>query len=231
MLLAHAEPHRVHNAGWLRAALLGANDGVVSVASLVVGVAAGGATHTQILLSGIAGLFAGAMSMAAGEYVSVQSQKDTEHADIERERHELATNPERELVELTGIYVARGLEEPLARVVAQRLTAGGALEAHVRDELGITEALRARPIQAALASGAAFAVGGALPIVVAAVAPPEMIGRIAFVTTLVLLFALGGVAARVGGASVPRGALRVTFWGALAMAITAVVGRLVGTQL
>lgn len=227
----HAEPHLTHRIGWLRAVVLGANDGVVSVASLVVGVAAGGASHTQILLSGVAGLVAGAMSMAAGEYVSVQSQADTERADIERERRELAADPERELAELTRIYVLRGLDEPLAREVATKLTAGDALGAHVRDELGLTEVLRARPIQAAMASAASFAAGGALPVVAAFVSPAASVGRIAAATTLLVLLVLGGVAARAGGASVVRGALRVVFWGALAMALTAFVGRLVGTQL
>jgi VIT1/CCC1 family predicted Fe2+/Mn2+ transporter len=227
----HAEPHLTHRIGWLRAAVLGANDGVVSVASLVVGVAAGGASHTQILLSGVAGLVAGAMSMAAGEYVSVQSQADTEHADIERERRELDANPERELEELARIYVLRGLDEPLARAVAQQLTADNALEAHVRDELGLTEPLRARPIQAAMASAAAFAAGGALPLLVAAMTPAAAVTRISAIVTLSVLVLLGGTAARIGGASVVRGAVRVAFWGALAMALTAFVGRLVGAQL
>jgi VIT1/CCC1 family predicted Fe2+/Mn2+ transporter len=227
----HAEPHLTQRVGWLRAAVLGANDGVVSVASLVVGVAAGGATHTQILLSGVAGLVAGAMSMAAGEYVSVQSQADTELADIERERRELAAEPERELAELTRIYVMRGLDEPLARQVALKLTASDALEAHVRDELGITDSLRARPIQAAVASASAFAAGGVVPILTAVLAPQQQVGRVAAVTTIACLLAFGAIAARVGGAPVVRGALRVTFWGALAMALTALVGSLVGAHL
>jgi VIT1/CCC1 family predicted Fe2+/Mn2+ transporter len=227
----HAEPHLSHRVGWLRAAVLGANDGVVSVASLVVGVAAGGASHTQILLSGVAGLVAGAMSMAAGEYVSVRSQVDTERADIERERRELVAYPERELAELTRIYVMRGLDEPLARQVAIKLTAGDALEAHVRDELGITDSLRARPIQAAFTSATAFAAGGILPVVTAVLAPQSQIGRVAAATTMVCLLALGGLSAKIGGASIARGALRVAFWGALAMALTALVGRLVGAQL
>jgi VIT1/CCC1 family predicted Fe2+/Mn2+ transporter len=231
MRRAHVEAHRAHRIGWLRAAVLGANDGVVSVASLVVGVAAGGAVQTDVLLTGIAGLVAGAMSMAAGEYVSVQSQADTEKADIEREQRELAEEPERELQELTAIYVNRGLDEPLARRVAEKLTAGDALAAHARDELGITETLRARPIQAALASAASFAVGALLPIVAAFLAPASLVGGVAAVTTLVALTVLGGVAAYAGGASVLNGAVRVTFWGALAMGFTAVVGSLVGAAL
>jgi len=227
----HIETHRAHRIGWLRAAVLGANDGVVSVASLVVGVAAGGATQATVLLSGVAGLVAGAMSMAAGEYVSVQSQADTETADIGRERRELADDPEQELAELTAIYVSRGLDESLARRVAEQLTAGDTLAAHSRDELGITETLRARPIQAALASAAAFAGGAVLPIVPALVAPASWVSPVTVATTLVALLALGAMAAYAGGAPVARGAARVTFWGALAMALTAGVGRLFGAVL
>jgi VIT1/CCC1 family predicted Fe2+/Mn2+ transporter len=227
----HIETHRAHRIGWLRAAVLGANDGVVSVASLVVGVAAGGATQATVLLSGVAGLVAGAMSMAAGEYVSVQSQADTETADIGRERRELADDPEQELAELTAIYVSRGLDESLARRVAEQLTAGDTLAAHARDELGITETLRARPIQAALASAAAFAGGAVLPIVPALVAPASWVSPVTVATTLVALTALGAMAAYAGGAPVARGAARVTFWGALAMALTAGVGRLFGAVL
>ena len=231
MRTVHIETHRAHRIGWLRAAVLGANDGVVSVASLVVGVAAGGATQATVLLSGVAGLVAGAMSMAAGEYVSVQSQADTETADIGRERRELADDPEQELAELTAIYVSRGLDESLARRVAEQLTAGDTLAAHARDELGITETLRARPIQAALASAAAFAGGAVLPIVPALVAPASWVSPVTVATTLVALLALGAMAAYAGGAPVARGAARVTFWGALAMALTAGVGRLFGAVL
>ncbi|MBP1606754.1 MAG: nodulin 21 [Acidobacteria bacterium] len=231
MRTVHIETHRAHRIGWLRAAVLGANDGVVSVASLVVGVAAGGATQATVLLSGVAGLVAGAMSMAAGEYVSVQSQADTETADIGRERRELADDPEQELAELTAIYVSRGLDESLARRVAEQLTAGDTLAAHARDELGITETLRARPVQAALASAAAFAGGAVLPIVPALVAPASWVSPVTVATTLVALLALGAMAAYAGGAPVARGAARVTFWGALAMALTAGVGRLFGAVL
>ena len=231
MRTVHIETHRAHRIGWLRAAVLGANDGVVSVASLVVGVAAGGATQATVLLSGVAGLVAGAMSMAAGEYVSVQSQADTETADIGRERRELADDPEQELAELTAIYVSRGLDESLARRVAEQLTAGDTLAAHARDELGITETLRARPVQAALASAAAFAGGAVLPIVPALVAPASWVSPVTVATTLVALLALGAMAAYAGGAPVARGAVRVTFWGALAMALTAGVGRLFGAVL
>lgn len=227
----HAETHRAHRIGWLRAAVLGANDGVVSVSSLVVGVAAGGATQNNILLSGVAGLVAGAMSMAAGEYVSVQSQADTEKADLRREQRELAEDSEQELAELTTIYVNRGLDEPLARRVAEQLTAGGALAAHSRDELGITETLRPRPIQAALASAAAFAAGAVLPILAALLAPASLVSSATFVTTIVALTVLGAMAAFAGGAPVVKGAVRVTFWGALAMALTAGVGSLFGTIL
>ena len=227
----HLETHRAHRIGWLRASVLGANDGVVSVASLVVGVAAGGATPSVILLTGVAGLVAGAMSMAAGEYVSVQSQADTENADLNRERRELAEEPAKELDELTTIYIQRGLDQPLARRVAEKLMAGDALTAHARDELGITEVLRARPIQAALASAAAFAVGAIVPILSALLAPASLVSYITSGATILTLTVLGSVAAYAGGASVLRGAVRVTFWGALAMGVTAVVGKLIGTTL
>jgi vacuolar iron transporter family protein len=227
----HVESHRAYRIGWLRAAVLGANDGVVSVASLVVGVAAGGATQSGILLSGVAGLVAGAMSMAAGEYVSVQSQADTEGADLAKERGELAKEPERELAELTAIYVNRGLDEALAQRVAEQLTAGDALAAHARDELGITDTLRARPIQASLASAAAFCTGAVLPILSALLAPASLVSSVTVVTTLVALTALGAMAAWAGGAPVLRGSIRVTFWGALAMALTAAVGSIFGTAL
>ena len=229
MTLPHAEQHRTGRIGWLRASVLGANDGVVSVASLVVGVAASGAPQSGILVAGVAGLVAGAMSMAAGEYVSVQSQADTERADLGRERRELAEDPEGELAELAAVYRERGLDDDLARRVAEQLTTRDALGAHARDELGITDALRARPVQAALASAAAFAVGAVLPVAAALVAPVSAVSVAVAAVTLVALAVLGGVAGYVGGASVVRGAVRVTFWGALAMAITAGVGALFGT--
>ncbi len=231
MTLPHNEQHRTGRIGWLRASVLGANDGVVSVASLVVGVAASGAPQSGILVAGVAGLVAGAMSMAAGEYVSVQSQADTEQADLGRERRELAEDPEGELAELAAIYRERGLDDDLARRVAEQLTAGDALAAHARDELGITEALRARPVQAALASAAAFAVGAVLPLAAALVAPVSAVSVAVAAVTLAALAVLGGVAGHVGGASRVRGAVRVTFWGALAMAATAGVGALFGTAL
>ena len=217
--------------GWLRASVLGANDGIVSTASLVVGVAAADSSPTNILVAGIAGLVAGALSMAAGEYVSVSSQSDTERADLARERMELATMPAAEEDELTGIYVQRGLEPALARTVAQQLTAAGALKAHARDELGLSEELTARPLQAALASAATFAVGAALPIVTILIAPPELLSSVVTAVSLVCLAALGALAARAGGASAAIGAVRVAFWGALAMAVTAGIGALFGTIL
>lgn len=229
MRAVHVEAHRAHRIGWLRAAVLGANDGVVSVASLLVGVAAGGGERAAVLLAGVAGLVAGAMSMAAGEYVSVQSQADTEEADLARERRELAEEPERELAELTGIYVQRGLERPLAREVARALMAHDALAAHSRDELGITDTLRARSLQAAMASAAAFAVGAAVPIAATLLAPAPVLAQALVGTTLVSLAVLGAAAAWAGGAPIARGMLRVTFWGALAMALTAGVGRLFGS--
>lgn len=226
---AHLEIHRGHRIGWLRAAVLGANDGVVSVSSLVVGVAASGTSSSNVMLTGIAGLVAGALSMAAGEYISVQSQADTENADLAKERRELAEQPELELAELASIYVSRGLEEPLARQVAEQLTAHDALGAHARDELGITETLMARPIQAAFASAAAFAAGALVPIAAAYLAPPTSIGTITSIATVLTLAVLGSLAAIAGGAPMWRGAARVTFWGVLAMAITAGVGTLFGT--
>jgi VIT1/CCC1 family predicted Fe2+/Mn2+ transporter len=227
-LRRHDERHRTDRIGWLRAAVLGANDGIVSTASLVVGVAAAGVGQGNILVTGVAGLVAGAMSMAAGEYVSVHSQSDTEKADLSRERSELAKDPAAERRELAAIYVARGLDAGLAQEVAGQLMTHDSLGAHARDELGISEALSARPIQAALASAASFAVGAALPLAVTALAPAH--GLIAWIsgTALFFLAALGAVAARVGGAGVLVGAWRVTFWGALAMAITAGVGALFG---
>ena len=224
----HPERHRTSHIGWLRVAVLGANDGIVSTASLVLGVAAAHASHAGILVAGGAGLVAGAMSMAAGEYVSVHSQADSENAELQKERHELHTDSEGEHKELAAIYVGRGLDPALAKQVAVQLMAHNALEAHARDELGITEALRARPLQAAMASASSFAMGAALPLLVAALAPATLDIALVFATSLVFLALLGGMAARVGGASVSIGALRVSFWGALAMAITAGVGALLG---
>jgi VIT1/CCC1 family predicted Fe2+/Mn2+ transporter len=231
MRALHVETHRAHRIGWLRAAVLGANDGVVSVSSLVVGVAAGGASQSNILLTGIAGLVAGALSMAAGEYISVQSQADTENADLGRERRELAEEPEKEMDELKSIYMKRGLDEPLAKQVAEKLMEGDALSAHARDELGITEELRARPIQAALASAGAFSVGAVIPIMASIFSPSKSVSFITTLITLLTLTALGSLAAFAGGASIVRGAMRVTFWGALAMGVTALVGKLIGTSL
>ncbi len=210
---SHIEFHSGARIGWLRAAVLGANDGTISVASLLVGVAAAGAPQSSILLTGIAAIVAGTMSMAAGEYVSVQSQADTENADIERELRELEVQPEVESAELTDIYVSRGLDRPLAGLVAEKLMSGDALGAHTRDELGITETLRARPIQAAFASAIFFAVGAAIPIIAALLAPLGWIIIVVSVTALVTLVMLGGTAAYAGGASVVKGAIRVLFWG------------------
>jgi len=227
--MPHAERHRTERIGWLRAAVLGANDGIVSTASLVVGVAAASAARSEVLVAGVAGLVAGALSMAAGEYVSVSSQADTEGADLARERTELATDEAAEEDELTGIYQRRGLDAGLARQVAQQLMAHDALGAHGRDELGITAELAARPLQAALASAATFAVGAALPIAMVVVTPPATMVAVVSVTSLLFLAALGALAAGVGGASPWVGAGRVAFWGALAMAATAAVGALFGT--
>ncbi len=224
----HKETHRTERIGWLRAAVLGANDGTISVASLVVGVAASGATQKTILLTGVAGLTAGVMSMAAGEYVSVQSQADTERADIAVEKLELENDPHHELAELTAIYVNRGLDQLLARAVAEKLMSGDALGTHVRDELGITEGLRARPLQAAFVSAMSFAIGAIIPVATALLAPSAWVAQVSFTVAIVSLIVLGGTAARAGGASVVKGALRVAFWGALAMGFTAVVGRLFG---
>lgn len=224
----HWERHVTGRIGWLRAAVLGANDGIVSTASLVLGVAAAHAGHNAVMVAGIAGLAAGAMSMAAGEYVSVHSQADSEQAELDRERNELKTDSEAEHKELAAIYVQRGLDASLAREVAKQLMAHDALGAHARDELGITDTMSARPIQAALASAASFAVGAAMPLVVAAfAAEPDLIPWVS-ATSLVFLAILGALAARAGGAPVAPGTLRVTFWGALAMGITAGVGALFG---
>jgi VIT1/CCC1 family predicted Fe2+/Mn2+ transporter len=229
MTMRHSERHRTDRIGWLRAAVLGANDGIVSTASLVLGVAAADAGHGAVMVAGIAGLVAGAMSMAAGEYVSVRSQADSEQAALDMERRELDADDQGERSELTAIYVGRGLEPALAKEVANQLMAHDALGAHARDELGISDTLSARPIQAALTSAASFAVGAALPLFAVAAVPETALIPVVSGTSLVFLALLGGVAAGVGGASVTRGAARVTFWGALAMALTAGVGALFGT--
>jgi VIT1/CCC1 family predicted Fe2+/Mn2+ transporter len=225
----HRERHRTNRVGWLRAAVLGANDGIVSTASLVAGVAAANATHADVVAAALAALVAGAMSMAAGEYVSVHSQADTEKADLERERRELTTDLQGERNELTAIYVRRGLDPPLARQVADQLMAQDALGAHARDELGISEALKPRPIQAALASAASFAAGAAVPLGVTVFAPADRVIAPVCALSLVFLAILGGIAARAGGARIAVAAVRVTFWGALAMAVTAGVGAWFGT--
>jgi len=225
------ELHHTGRIGWLRAAVLGANDGILSTSSLVLGVAAAHATHSNIVVAGVAGLVAGAMSMAAGEYVSVHSQADTEEAELNLERAELSADDKGEQKELTAIYVARGLEPALAKQVAKQLMAHDALGAHARDELGISETFRARPIQAALASAGSFALGAAMPLLVTVMAPAAGLIPLVSATSLVFLALLGGLAARVGGARVVIGAIRVTFWGALAMAITAGVGWLFGSVL
>jgi len=226
--MRHREWHRTHRTGWLRAAVLGANDGIVSTASLVLGVAAAGATSQSILVAGVAGLVAGAMSMAAGEYVSVSSQADTERADLARESSELAANPEQERAELAAVYVKRGLDEKLAEDVATQLMHHDALGAHGRDELGISDTLAARPVQAALASAGTFAVGAALPLLMVLLFPVTALMWGVAGSSLLFLALLGLLAARVGGAPVIASALRVTFWGALAMALTAGVGALFG---
>jgi vacuolar iron transporter family protein len=222
------EKHRTERVGWLRAAVLGANDGILSTSSLVLGVAAANGTHRSVMVAGIAALFAGAMSMAAGEYVSVHSQADTEEADLALEREELRTDDRGEHKELAAIYVARGLDPLLAREVAKQLMAQDALGAHARDELGISTALAARPIQAALSSAASFAVGAALPLMAAIIAPQTLLIPVVAIASLIFLAALGALAASAGGASMLKGAMRVTFWGALAMAVTAGAGALFG---
>ena len=226
--MTHVERHRTERIGWLRAAVLGANDGIVSTASLIVGVAAASAGRTEILLAGVAGLVAGAMSMAAGEYVSVSSQADTERADVARERAELSAQPEFERRELTDIYVARGLSRDLATQVAAQLMAHDALGAHSRDELGVSDVTSARPVQAGLTSAATFAVGAALPLISSLVSPAPDVVLVVAATSLVFLTALGALSARTGGAPVLKASARVAFWGALAMGVTAVAGRLVG---
>lgn len=226
--LSHSEIHMVHRIGWLRAAVLGANDGIVSTSSLVVGVAAAGTGRTEVLIAGLAGLVAGAMSMAAGEYVSVSSQTDAEQADLAREKKELTETPEAELEELTRIYEGRGLTRDLAEQVAVQLTARDALGSHARDELGISDTVTAHPIQAALVSAMTFAVGAVVPLLVAMLAPPAQIVPFVAIATLLSLAILGGLGATAGGAGILRGAVRVTFWGALAMAATALVGSIFG---
>lgn len=222
------ERHASGRTGWLRATVLGANDGIISTSSLLIGVAAAGGSQAAVFTAGLAGLVAGAMSMATGEYVSVSSQADTESADLARERAELEEDPEAEHRELAAIYVGRGLDPRLASEVATQLAAKDALAAHARDELGIVDRLRARPIQAALASAAAFAGGAALPLVTAVLAPPDAAPQIVAGLSLAFLAILGAIAARIGGSGAARGALRVTFWGAIAMALTAVIGRAFG---
>ena len=230
MHAGNKERHRTGRIGWLRAAVLGANDGIVSTSSLVLGVAAAHASHSNVLIAGVAGLVAGAMSMAAGEYVSVHSQADTEQAELELERRELKADDQGEQKELMAIYVARGLDPSLAKQVAEQLMVHDALGAHARDELGISDTFRARPIQAALASAGSFAVGAALPLLVTSMAPAAGLIPLVAGTSLVFLALLGGLAARAGGAGVATGAMRVTFWGALAMALTAGVGSMFGAQ-
>jgi VIT1/CCC1 family predicted Fe2+/Mn2+ transporter len=225
----HSEMHRAERIGWLRAAVLGANDGIVSTASLIVGVAAAKSDQTEILISGIAGLVAGALSMAAGEYVSVSSQSDTEKADLARERHELATNPEFETEELAQIYVSRGLELGLARQVAVQLMKKDALKSHARDELQITEMGTARPVQAAIASASTFSIGAILPLLVVFLVAPKSVIMSVSVSSIGFLILLGMVSARAGGASIWKGATRVGFWGAFAMGATALIGKLFGT--
>ena len=226
--LPHPELHRTSRIGWLRAAVLGANDGLVSTASLIVGVAAATPQLSAVLVAGVAGLVAGAMSMAAGEYVSVSSQSDAEEADLARERKELAEQPQSELDELTQIYVGRGLDAPLAREVARQLMARDALATHARDELGISEITMARPLQAAFASAASFAAGAALPLIMVLVTPPGPIIPVISGATIVFLAVLGALGAWAGGANLVTGAARVTFWGAAAMALTAAIGTLFG---
>lgn len=230
MFWTQIEGHRTQHIGWLRAAVLGANDGLISTASLVVGVAASGTSRSAVLIAGVAGLVAGSMSMAAGEYVSVSSQADTENADLEMERRELSSDPTSERAELAAIYVERGLTPELAAEVADQLMQKDALAAHARDELGLSDISTARPIQAALTSAITFAAGALLPVLISALVPEAQVFLYVTATALVLLAVLGALAARVGGANLWRGAIRVTFWGALAMAISALVGHLFGAR-
>lgn len=226
----HREKHKLENVGWLRAAVLGANDGIVSTSSLIIGVASSQASHHGILAAGVAGLVAGAMSMATGEYISVQSQADSEQAALDMERAELAESPAAEQHELASIYVSRGLDGPLAREVASKLMQHDALSAHARDELGITEALSAKPLQAAFASAVSFSAGALLPLLVAVFSPHSHLIWMVALASLLSLALLGGIGAKAGGANVMKGVLRVTFWSALAMAATAGIGALLGTQ-
>jgi VIT1/CCC1 family predicted Fe2+/Mn2+ transporter len=228
MRMTHAENHLIARIGWLRAAVLGANDGIISTASLMVGVASAASSSGEVMVAGVAGLVAGAMSMAAGEYVSVSSQSDTENADLARERMELTSQPELETEELTQIYVERGVSQGLARQVAEQLMAKDALGAHAREELGITDATTARPIQAALTSAATFSVGALLPIIAATLASPSQLVAIVSMTSLIFLAALGALGAKAGGAAILRPTIRVAFWGAFAMGLTASVGAIVG---
>jgi vacuolar iron transporter family protein len=228
-LRKHGEHHLVGRIGWMRAAVLGANDGIISTASLIVGVAASSAKPGEVLIAGVAGLVAGAMSMAAGEYVSVSSQSDTEQADLARERVELSETPVAEHAELAEIYVKRGVEKGLARQVAQQLMAKDALGAHARDELGMSEITTARPVQAALTSAAMFSMGAAMPLLLTAISPANVLVPIVSAASLLFLALLGAMGARTGGANMVRATVRVTFWGALALAITAGIGKLVGT--
>ncbi|MGB7917020.1 MAG: VIT family protein [Rhodomicrobium sp.] len=228
-LRKHSEHHLVGRIGWMRAAVLGANDGIISTASLIVGVASAVATQSDVLIAGVAGLVAGAMSMAAGEYVSVSSQSDTEQADLSRERKELSESPESELNELAEIYVKRGVEQGLARQVAQQLMAKDALAAHARDELGMSEITTARPVQAALTSAAMFSTGAAMPLLMVVLSPASALIPVVSAASLGFLALLGAIGARTGGANIVRATVRVTFWGALAMAITAGIGKLFGT--
>ncbi|HXV01507.1 MAG TPA: VIT family protein [Caulobacteraceae bacterium] len=228
MARRHHEIHYVNRIGWLRAAVLGANDGIVSVGSIIVGVASASASQHQVLIAGVAGSVAGAMSMAAGEYISVSSQADSERADIERERRELAANPRFEQGELARIYIQRGLSADLAKQVAAQLTATDALASHARDELGITEVSTARPVQAALASAVSFSIGAAAPLIMALIAPRRLLVLAVVAASLIFLAVLGAVGARAGGANIAKATLRVAFWGALAMAVTAGIGHLLG---
>ncbi len=231
MYRSHTERHRTKRIGWLRAAVMGANDGIVSTASLVVGVAASSASHSEVLVAGMAGLVAGAMSMAAGEYVSVSSQSDTEKADLARESRELEIDSDHEHEELAAIYISRGLEPDLAKQVAQQMMAHDALGAHARDELGISEFMTARPIQAALASAATFSVGAALPLLTVLIVPTSVMAPVVSGVSLVFLAAMGALAAQAGGASKLKSSIRVAFWGACAMGLTAAVGALFGTAM
>ena len=228
-LRKHSEHHLVGRIGWMRAAVLGANDGIISTASLIVGVASAAARQSDVLIAGVAGLVAGAMSMAAGEYVSVSSQSDTEQADLSRERKELSESPESELNELAEIYVKRGVEQGLARQVAQQLMAKDALAAHARDELGMSEITTARPVQAALTSAAMFSTGATMPLLMVVLSPASALIPVVSAASLGFLALLGAIGARTGGANIVRATVRVTFWGALAMAITAGIGKLFGT--